>query len=117
MARRGSFNTLILFPLSGAQPTWRDLLLASPRSKMTHQRHWLCTAAMVLMPFEPLSKHSFEALGCPLLSLGADTRRREFITILGGATVTWPLTARAQQPQRMHRVGVLLAATADELDQ
>ncbi|MGB8081791.1 MAG: ABC transporter substrate-binding protein, partial [Pseudolabrys sp.] len=43
-------------------------------------------------------------------------QRREFITLLGATAVAWPRAVRAQQGERMRRIGILLATTADDVE-
>ena len=43
--------------------------------------------------------------------------RRELLAALGGAAAAWPLAARAQQGERMRRIGVLMNTTADDPEQ
>jgi putative tryptophan/tyrosine transport system substrate-binding protein len=43
-------------------------------------------------------------------------RRRDFIKVVVGSAITWPLSARAQQTERMRRIGVLMGYPENDLE-
>jgi putative ABC transport system substrate-binding protein len=41
-------------------------------------------------------------------------KRRDFVRLIGSAAAAWPLTVRAQQPERMRRIGILLNVSSND---
>jgi hypothetical protein len=60
------------------------------------------------------AQHSPLGPGGVIAVWGRPMRRREFIGLVGGAAVTWPLVVLAQQPQRMRRIGVLIGYSSTD---
>src|SRR5204862_6363263 len=76
---------------------------------LTHSGHELSQRSP---PFQPARLTQYDALS---RASGAAMRRREFVSLLSSAAVTWPVVGHAQQ-RVMPVVGVLCAGTAEALE-
>jgi putative tryptophan/tyrosine transport system substrate-binding protein len=64
--------------------------------------------------FKPFQSAVLTSYDASSWALGQAMRRRDLIKVIAGSAAAWPLAARAQQPERMPRIGVLMPYASDD---
>src|SRR6516225_10849102 len=100
-------------PRAPAHPA-RKLSTASANRQLGRTGMFLRARPARTAPFSEAQMWYLEDRSVLQLRAVRSMRRREFMSLLGGAVATWPLAARAQQPESMPRVAFLTGLSAED---